>query len=442
MSSSGSSFTSSSLGRPPTYGRTYASPVDSTWTPTSTSGISNISAPTTEGSATQASAVDLGPPGYQATMCVYFYSLTLLRASALCFCFRYYYHSLSPAFRPTLTFASILFQDTPDERTVYLGPWEVVGSEQRRVLWQGSYQHELLEHYLPSDVPSDIHPHTLHSRHRPYYDAADMERYLTFQEPHRVRYITEDGVCIHDQYIKIRYEFTTFDGSVQFQGDLRRKDLVDFYDVDVVWTNIHGRTDGFGKVKGIGAIQRLKLWRDRHTTFHSLSILANKTDGRYREYGIHCFEGELRGRDDRAKQLRLKAAAGRRPSTTADDSHHGRFSISHRMRHRVRTGETAEPSPPQQALDIRYLAIQFTDREAYRRFLETWLYCHSSDREFQGIPFPPNHFELPSPQILPGVSPGLPSPEWPHHSLDSVPEPSDATEAEATPRRTDERRSQ
>jgi hypothetical protein len=56
--------------------------------------------------------LDLGPPGFQATI--------------------------------------ILFQDTPDERVVYLGPWEVVGSEQRRVLWQGSYQNELLEHYCAS----------------------------------------------------------------------------------------------------------------------------------------------------------------------------------------------------------------------------------------------------------------------------------------------------
>ncbi|KAF0639263.1 hypothetical protein FPSE5266_10956 [Fusarium pseudograminearum] len=253
MSSSGSSFTSSSLGRPPTYGRTYVSPVDSTWTPTS--GISTISAPTTEGSGIGTSVLDLGPPGFQATM--------------------------------------ILFQDTPDERVVYLGPWEVVGSEQRRVLWQGSYQNELLEHYLPSDVPSDIYPHTLHSRHRPYYDASDMERYLTFQEPHRVRYTTDEGVCIHDQYVTIRYEFTTVESSIRFQGDLRRKDLIDFYDADVVWTNVHGRTDGFGKVKGIGAIQRLKLWRDRYTTFHSLSVFANKTDGQYREYDIHCFDASL-----------------------------------------------------------------------------------------------------------------------------------------------------
>ncbi|KAF5646307.1 acetate kinase [Fusarium tjaetaba] len=395
MSSSGSSFTSSSLGRPPTYGRTYVSPVDSTWTPTS--GISTISAPTTEGSGTGTSVLDLGPPGFQATI--------------------------------------ILFQDTPDERVVYLGPWEVVGSEQRRVLWQGSYQNELLEHFLPSDTPSDIYPHTLHSRHRPYYDPSDMERYLTFQEPHRIRYTTDEGVCIHDQYVTIRYEFTTVESSIQFQGDLRRKDLVDFYDVDVVWTNVHGRTDGFGKVKGIGAIQRLKLWRDRYTTFHSLSVCANKTDGQYREYDIHSFDGELRGRDDRAKQLRINAA-GRRHTSGDDQQHsHRRFSLPHRMRSRTRTNDSSEPRSLQQpTLDIRYLAIQFTERQvrpAYRRFIETWLYCHSSDREFNGIPFPPNHFELPSPQILPGHSPDFPVSGWPNHMLESVPEPSDA--AEATP---------
>ncbi|KAI5463026.1 Acetokinase family-domain-containing protein [Mariannaea sp. PMI_226] len=320
MSSSGSSFTSSSLGRPPTYGRTYTSPVDSTWTPTS--GISTLSAPTTENSAAQTSTLDLGPPGYQATI--------------------------------------ILFQDTPDERVVYLGPWEVVGSESRRILWQGSYQSEILEHYLPSDIPSEIFPHTLHSRHRPYYDPADMERYLTFQEPHRIRYTNDEGVCIHDHFIKVRYEFTTIEGSIQFQGDVRRKDLVDFFDADVVWTNIHGRTDSFGKVKGIGAIQRLKLWRDRYTTFHSLSVCANKIDGQYREYEIHNFDGEVRGRDDRAKQLKLNVHGRRRSST--DDHHHRRFNI--RMRPRTTRNDSSDTGSAGSPLDIRYLAIQFTERQA------------------------------------------------------------------------------
>lgn len=190
-----------------------------------------------------------------------------------------------------------------------------------------------------------------------------MERYLTFEEPHRIRYITDEGVCIHDHFVKIRYEFTSIESSIQFQGDLRRKDLIDFFDVDVVWTNIHGRTDGFGKVKGIGAIQRLKLWRDRYTTFHSLSVLANKTDGQYRDYEVHCFEGELRGRDDRAKQLRLNVNGRRR--SHADESSHRRFSLAPRRRTRTRTGGASEPTPPttpQQTLDIRYLAIQFTDR--------------------------------------------------------------------------------
>lgn len=266
-----------------------------------------------------------------------------------------------------------------------------MGSEQRRVLWRCSYQNELLEHYriveshhpykpggiaqwliprcpVPSDVPSDIHPHTLHSRHRPYYNASDMERHLTFQEPHRIRYTNDEGVCIHDQYIKVRYEFTTIDSSIQFQGDLRRKDLVAFYDVDVVWTNLHGRTDSYGKVKGIGAIQRLKLWRDRYSTFHSLSILANKTDGLYREYEVHNFEGELRERDDRAKRVRL-VVHGRRHSATDEQQNQRRFALglTQLRRPRRRTGSSSSEGGSSviqpQGLDIRYLGIQFTDRQ-------------------------------------------------------------------------------
>ena len=66
--SSGSSFASSSLGRPPTYTRSLASPNDSTWTPTS--GVSTLSTSSTSGSYGQQSIrpLDLGPPGYQATM--------------------------------------------------------------------------------------------------------------------------------------------------------------------------------------------------------------------------------------------------------------------------------------------------------------------------------------------------------------------------------------
>lgn len=267
---------------------------------------------------------------------------------------------------------------------MYLGPWEVVGSEQRRVLWQCSYQNEVLEHYrecklcqrqvflshlltpaVPSDVPSEVFPHTLHSRHRQYHDPSDMERYVTFTEPHRIRYISDEGVCIHDQYVTVRYEFTSVDGSLLFQGDVRRKDLVAFYDVDVVWTNVHGRTDSYGKIKGIGAIQRLKLWRDRYTTCHSLTVLANKTGGSYREYDVHSFEGELRGREDRAKQVRL-VVYGRRGSAPESS----RRSLAQRMRPRVfSTGQASEAGD----LDIRYLSIQFTHGEgmctAFRIYL-------------------------------------------------------------------------
>lgn len=222
---------------------------------------------------------------------------------------------------------------------------------------------------VPSDIPSDVHPHTLHSRHRQFNDPPDMERFLSFNEPHRIRYTSGEGICIHDQYIQVRYEFTTVEASIQFQGDLRRKDLVDFYDVDVVWSNLQSRTDSFGKVKGIGAIQRLKLWRDRYTTFHSLSVLANKTDNQYREYDIHHFDGELRNRDDRAKTLRLNVH-GRRGSVPDETSSRRTF----RIRQRVRSAGQASAASPElgpsyatTTLDIRYLSIQFTHKRGKRR---------------------------------------------------------------------------
>jgi hypothetical protein len=42
---------------------------------------------------------------------------------------------------------STLYPDTPNPVTVYLGPWEILGSEERRVVWQCSYQGEVLEHF-------------------------------------------------------------------------------------------------------------------------------------------------------------------------------------------------------------------------------------------------------------------------------------------------------
>ncbi|KAK2027015.1 hypothetical protein LX32DRAFT_654273 [Colletotrichum zoysiae] len=398
-SSSGSSFTSSSLGRPPSYDQPYASPLDATWTPTS--GASTISALTSEPSAPHTSLhpLDLGPPGYQATI--------------------------------------TLFENTPNERTVYLGPWEVVGSEQRRVLWQCSYQSELLEHFLPSDVPADIFPHTLHARHRPYTDPCELELFVGFREPHRVRYTTGEGVVIHDHLMEVKYEFTTVEGSIRFQGDVRRKDLLDYYDVDVVWSDVHGRTDGFGNIRGMGLVQRLKLWRDRYSTHHSLTVFANRTGGRqYREYEIHNFDGELRNRDERHRQVRLTVRGSRRSSAPdSSGSSRSRFTFSHRMRPRVRSGSrggqpNSEAGSLPDTFDFRYLGIQFTKREDYRRFLGRWAAAHSSDSEFNGIPFPPHHVELPSPQMLPRDVSELPSPDI-SRGLEPVAEPPDSYDSDS-----------
>ncbi|KOS20822.1 hypothetical protein ESCO_004254 [Escovopsis weberi] len=160
-----------------------------------------------------------------------------------------------------------------------------------------------------------------------------MERHLSFHEPHRVRYTNNEGVCTHDCVITAKYEFVSVALSVQFQGALRRKQLVNFYDVDVVWTDKQSRTDAFGNVRGIGAIQRLKLWRDNYTASHSLTVLANKTD----------------------KQARPDVG-----------------------------GPSAQVAP----VDIRHLDFQFTSREGYHQFLADWGRVQNADRSFNSSPNP------------------------------------------------------
>lgn len=87
---------------------------------------------------------------------------------------------------------------------------------------------------VPLSLSSQVQPVTLHGQHRPYSDPGELELFVNFREPHRVRYTKADGTVVHDQVIDVHYEFTTIDGSAKFQGDLRRQDFVDYFDVDVV----------------------------------------------------------------------------------------------------------------------------------------------------------------------------------------------------------------
>jgi hypothetical protein len=192
-----------------------------------------------------------------------------------------------------------------------------------------------------------------------------MERFVSFCEPHRVRYRDEDGTVVHDDVIPVKYEFTSVESSVRFQGQIRAKSLLDYYDVDVIWSDQHSRTDRFGSVRGMGLVQRLKMWSDNYSGLQSFTVFANRTTRDYLDYEIHWFEAQLRSRDERAKQIRLsvRARRGSAPDTGR------RFSIN-RIRPRVRSfgqGSQGEPSdatlPQNPRLDIRYLGIQFTNRD-------------------------------------------------------------------------------
>lgn len=268
---------------------------------------------------------------------------------------------------PHLQATITLFEDTSRERVVHLGPWEVQESNERRVIWQGVNQDEVLEHYLPSREPSDLHPHTLHNRHRPYNDPADMERYITFREPHRIRYITDDGVCIHDEFIDIKYEFASAESSVKFQGDLRRKDLVDFYDTDVVWIKDHGHSS-----MGVATLQRLKLWRDRLNGLYSLSIHQNNASHQYVDYYLEDFH-TVAIPEDRARELRLETLHQN------DDKGH-RPVTANRLQLGKRGSEASESRLQRRSTDnIRYLAIKFSERPAFRQFIKTWQICKNPD---------------------------------------------------------------
>lgn len=213
-----------------------------------------------------------------------------------------------------------------------------------------------------------------------------MELYLSFQEPHRIRYATREGT-VHDEYIEVKYEFTTIEGSMQLQSDLRHRDLIDWFDVDVVWSDTHRRTDSYGSVRGLGTIQRIKLWRDRYSTFHYLTFYANHRR-LWKEYLLDDFDRDLRQRDDRHKRVQLGARGNRRGSASESStggrggggggsgrgqSRERRFSTSlfsrssrHGTSNPGASSTTANTAPPssstaaQTGLDIRYLGIQFS----------------------------------------------------------------------------------
>ncbi|RYO73854.1 hypothetical protein DL766_010636 [Monosporascus sp. MC13-8B] len=271
---------------------------------------------------------------------------------------------------------------------------------------------------VPTTTQSGIIPHTLHARHRQFADPFELEQLVTFREPHRVRYTNENGVVILDQHIDVKYEFSSVESSFRFQGDLRRKDLVDCFDIDVVWTDAQGRTDTFGNVRGIGTVQRLKMWTDQYSSAHSLTIFANRSEGRYREYSVDQFEGEVKTRDDRRRSLRL-IARGRCGS--ALEGRRLSLSSAFRSRHRS-TGGTSSPATGGIPLDIHYLGVQFSRDD------DTWMMAHTSDSEFRGVAYPHERFELPSPEMRPGASHELPASEIYPTETRTVPEAPDVND--------------
>ncbi|KAK3995431.1 hypothetical protein QBC44DRAFT_26114 [Cladorrhinum sp. PSN332] len=394
---SGRSVSSSSFhsGAPPSSQGQHTSPVYSTWTPTS-AAISALTSESSIGPNSPLGPLDLGPPGYFATI--------------------------------------KLYERTPNEITIYLGPWELVERNPRRLVWQCSYQGETLEHFLPS---TELFPHTLHAQHRRFGDPRELELYLGFLEPHRVRYVTRDGV-ICDDYVEIQYELTTVDASIQLQSEIRTRELIDWFDVDIVWSDQHRRTDSYGNVRGLGTIQRMKLWKDRYSSFHYLTFYANHRR-RWKEYLVDDFDREFRHRDDRHRRLELSTRTNTRRDSTSGSSGHSRerrFSASSIFGSRRNStaahinGGSSVASSSQGGHEIRFLGIQFSRsgnssqsaNDDFLRFITQWEIAHTPDNQFeasyttngtnadQSMPYMNGGYvngglsELPSPELM-GLAP-------------------------------------
>lgn len=203
-----------------------------------------------------------------------------------------------------------------------------------------------------------------------------MELFVAFREPQRVRYTSADGKVVHDEVIEVRYEFTSVESSMRFQSDLRRQDLVDYFDVDVVFSDTHGRTDSLtGAVRGLATIQRIKLWRDRFSSYHCLTFYSNKPSSRrerrYREYLLTDFQEELRNRDDKHRECRLGVIGRRGSAPSAVRARSFSFSSpsswgrNRQQRSSERGSDATQPATGVLPLDIRWLGIRFS-RDAGR----------------------------------------------------------------------------
>lgn len=200
-----------------------------------------------------------------------------------------------------------------------------------------------------------------------------MERHLTFTVPNRIRYTTDEGTCIHDQYVTVNYEFTTVSSAIQFQSDVRDRQMVAFFDLNLAWTNVHDLKNSYGHVTGIAAVQRLKLWRDSHSSLHYITIYAKKIDG-YREYSIISFDSEIR-KDDKKRQIQLNVAGRRRsaPDSTSSSSTKRRLSLPKLKRpfttpshtpDQSSSSSSAHSTPITTNLNIRFLSLEFSDYQS------------------------------------------------------------------------------
>lgn len=130
-------------------------------------------------------------------------------------------------------------------------------------------------------VPPRIFPRTLHSMH------LKEVMHVTFHESHRLVLRNEERVEFDNTYAA-HYIFSSKQKHALFQGDLRGKDLVATFDIDII------RSERSSRKIGEANFQDLKLWQDRCTPCrHSISFFANSSEKRFLEFRVLWFQSVI-----------------------------------------------------------------------------------------------------------------------------------------------------
>ncbi|KAF2468447.1 uncharacterized protein BDR25DRAFT_344192 [Lindgomyces ingoldianus] len=254
------------------------------------------------------------------------------------------------------------------QRQIKLLSWAVrVVAESHFVEWSTENSTEKLIHFLPHAA----FPHVYHSRTLQSLD-------VTFGECHQV-VLTSSDATVYERHIMVEYYFSSHDKRDKFQGDIRDMTHIKAFDVDVIWSNLHPKYDGWHHLAGIARLEKLNLWQSNRFPYHySLSFLASATSGEQQEYPLSSFSNPP-VYTQRSKEARLYLRGRRTTSDTPNDTP---------------VSPNSQPPNRHDFTQPEHICFQFTHKEEYNFFREEYERAHAEEQMITEPRYPVDRVEL------------------------------------------------